>query len=220
MKNVYPLISDFASKTKDRLPIEKSDGGRKEPMAEHAKLVRDGGKVNIPLNPPIDLLIIFLFAVTKIIPKDIKSFLGMSLAAGNDILRMKQKATLNSIIMHKNIDFVDAFMKWLAMLTISPPVRYRIIESLGPKTQNHQSSLFPYLFYLINTILNITLKNITDIRAISYSKVSKYCRRGFSFDVGYFKMKYPELAKKYVKEETKTITTTYDVFTKKNKACG
>lgn len=42
-------------------------------------------------------------------------------------------------------------------------------------------------------------------------------RRSFSFDIGVFKIVYPELSKQYVKEETKTITSTYDVFTKKNK---
>ncbi len=43
-------------------------------------------------------------------------------------------------------------------------------------------------------------------------------RRTFSFDVGALRLDYPELAKQYVKEETKTVTSTYDVFTKKDKA--
>ena len=42
-------------------------------------------------------------------------------------------------------------------------------------------------------------------------------RRTFSFDVGALRLDYPELAKLYVKEETKTVTSTYDVFDKKDK---
>ena len=53
------------------------------------------------------------------------------------------------------------------------------------------------------------------------SGIKKYegveIRRTFSFDVGALRLDYPELAKLYVKEETKTVTSTYDVFTKKDK---
>ena len=38
-------------------------------------------------------------------------------------------------------------------------------------------------------------------------------RRAFSFDHGWFKMEYPELAKKFIRQET--VTTTRDVVDKK-----
>ncbi|MCK5492221.1 MAG: hypothetical protein KAJ14_03825, partial [Candidatus Omnitrophica bacterium] len=131
---------------------------------------KDGGnniKINKFFDLPIDLLNIVLLGLTNITIKEVKSFEDMPLAKGNNLFGLK--SILNSTIIRKNIDIIDPFMKWLSMLTTSPPsVDCKIVKLPATKQQSHQLSAFSYLLYLINTILNITPVNTNRI-AISHS---------------------------------------------------
>ncbi|MCK5288592.1 MAG: hypothetical protein KAJ79_05965, partial [Candidatus Omnitrophica bacterium] len=131
---------------------------------------KDGGnniKINKFFDLPIDLLNIVLLGLTNITIKEVKSFADMPLAKGNNLFGLK--SILNSTIIRKNIDIIDPFMKWLSMLTTSPPsIDCKIVKLPATKQQSYQLSAFSYLLYLINTILNITPVNTNRI-AISHS---------------------------------------------------
>ncbi|MCK5392693.1 MAG: methyltransferase domain-containing protein, partial [Candidatus Omnitrophica bacterium] len=120
-----------------------------------------------------------------------------SSVTGNNLSGLK-KIILNFASMHKNIEIIDVFMKWLAMRIISPPaIDCETIESLGISSyrvarplrvgaslspiayrvkeiiKGHFLYLFKNFFNLITKNLNITPVNIDRI-IISYPVLFDY----------------------------------------------
>ncbi|MCK5494095.1 MAG: hypothetical protein KAJ14_13375, partial [Candidatus Omnitrophica bacterium] len=164
-----------------------------------AKDVDGGNRIdtNLPLNLPYSLPIMLLFGLTSFSGKNVENYIGMSLAGRGNIIRIKFKTTLNSVIVFQNSNFVNEFMKWLARLETSPPginafqVKYQVYPHLilsrlkrrykTIKLQFIESlrEISVYLVFLINTTINCTPNKVIAtshgyIRTTSHGKAFSF----------------------------------------------